>query len=185
MRNVPNSSFGNLPISSPKCPSDIIHFCFSRAPTISVPKHFNKSFILNQKHKGWQEPQCCPGEAKVHFPQARAETMSLFLLLNPFPLGKLWFLLGSKVKGMSLTLISSLLLHFHTVYIYATHMWLIENGHKFFDTPLLRRWDLFPSSLTLGCPLLWPMDYGRTGAVPIPSPASERTGSFLLIFIES
>lgn len=93
------SSFGNWPISSQKGPSDVIHLHFLSSPTIRTPPHFNKSFILNQKHKGGLKPQHLHGLAKVHSPQVRAEEMSLVLLLNPLPFRKLGFLVGKQTQG--------------------------------------------------------------------------------------
>lgn len=84
----------------PKGPSDIIHLHCLSSPTIRTPTHFNKSFILNQKHKGGLKPQHFHGLAKVHSPQVRAEEMSLVLLINPLPFGKLGFLVRKQTQGL-------------------------------------------------------------------------------------
>lgn len=141
-----HSSFGNLPISSPKCPADISHWCFSSAPTISVPKHFNQSFILNRKYKRVHRSPYCPGLAEVPFSQVTTEKVSLGLPMKPFPLGKLWFLVRN-VFPAHILFVAPLPYQLHLCNPHVVDQrWPHILWHS---SPW--GWDLFPFSFILDC----------------------------------
>lgn len=169
-----NSFFGNLPISSPKCPSEdplTFHQCTYQSCCWAL----SQELYFEPKAQTGTQTSVPPSFSRSTFSSSGSTNGDFSSPNEPNSLGKTDSWLRSKDKEESpLTLVWSVL-PLHMVYIYAAHMLWVKNGHKFLTHLSLGGRICFHSSrFWVALRLLWPLRYSRIGAIPSLSPVFKR-----------